>query len=207
MAWLALEPGSRQIFQRRPNSCGRLGAPGGAAWVPFQACGPAAPSVRWSPNFKMATDTKEQTRGICCHEAGHAVVAFWFNVPVEAAYVTFSEEKGWHGGTDTPHGSAGHLDYMDQVTILVAGKAAEDFFDCRAHETAWRDDLGQSAVLLDAKGIPEGEHWTRITEACERAQSILATHHDKVLNLIDLLAEDGRVERLEFLRLMNGETP
>jgi hypothetical protein len=134
-------------------------------------------------------------------------VAFSFNLPVLAVRVTFSEEKGWHGGTDTPKGSAYHLHYMDQVTILRAGKTAEEFFDCPAHQKAWLGDFGEISALLDRNGIRhERDLWLRIAEADERARAILQNHRDKALKLIDRLVECGRVDRPEFLRLMNGET-
>jgi ATP-dependent Zn protease len=153
----------------------------------------------------LATDTKilaDEKRGICCHEAGHAVVAASLNVPVTTVRVSYNTVRGWHGGTDYPEGSTDRLLYMDRVTILVAGKTAEKVFNCQAHEGAWRHDLGQIAVLLNANEILEDRHWTRITEACERARRILEDHRDKALELIDRLVECGRVERPEFLQLM-----
>ena len=74
-------------------------------------------------------------------------------------------------------------------------------------EQAWRHDLGKISELLNANEIPQEEHWSRITEACECARLILETHRDKALKLVDRLVECGRVERSEFLHLMNGETP
>ena len=131
-------------------------------------------------------------------------MAFSFEVPVVAVRVTFSEEKGWHGGTDRPEGAEDHLPYTDQVTILRAGKTAEEFFDCPAHEYAWCDDLGKIAVLLNANGVPEHEHWALINEARERARPILETYRDKALKVIDRLVECGRVEGSEFVRFPRG---
>jgi hypothetical protein len=108
----------------------------------------------------------------------------------------------WHGGTDT---RTDHLYYKDRVAILIAGRAAEEVFNCPAHETAWRLDLAQIGVLLNANGIPEGEHWALVTEACERSRAILESHRDKTLKLIDRLVERRRVERFEFLRLMTSQ--
>jgi hypothetical protein len=118
--------------------------------------------------------------------------------------VTFSEAKGWHGGTDLPLGSTDHLDVVDQLAIWTAGKDAEDVLKCPAHEMAWRADLGQIAALLGRKGIPEGQHWPLITEARERARAILVTNTETALRLTERLFECGRIERDEFLRLMQG---
>lgn len=151
--------------------------------------------------------TEKYPRGVCCHEAGHAVVAWSFKLPVVAVYVACSEAKGWYGGANVPAGSDAHLHFMDQVVILAAGKTGEKVLACPAHEPAWLDDLWKMHERLNANGISqEKERWSRITEACERARLILETHRDKALKLVDQLVECGRVERPEFLRLMNGET-
>jgi hypothetical protein len=153
------------------------------------------------------TTSEKLQRGLCCHEAGHAVVAFSFGVPLLAIWVTFTEKKGWHGGADRgPEGSVEHLHYMDQVTIFRAGKTAEMFFDCPAHERAWLRDFGEISALLNRNGIHEHELWSRISEADERARPILKAHREKALELIDRLVECECVEGPEFLRLMNGET-
>ena len=82
----------------------------------------------------------ETQRGLCCHEAGHAVVAWSFGVPVIAVYVSFSVTGGWQGGTKYYWRSRA-LHYMDRATSLAAGKAGEELFDCPAHYSAWLADL------------------------------------------------------------------
>ena len=57
----------------------------------------------------------ETQRGLCCHEAGHAVVAWSFGVPVIAVYVSFSVARGWQGGAKYYWRSRA-LHYMDRVT-------------------------------------------------------------------------------------------
>ena len=41
---------------------------------------------------------EQYPRGLCCHEAGHAIVAYSFNLQVESVYVRCEEAKGWYGG-------------------------------------------------------------------------------------------------------------
>ena len=149
--------------------------------------------------------TEKPPRGICCHEAAHAVVAWSFALPVEEIYVVFDDLKGWFGGTDISAGSDSKLSLNDQITNLAAGKTGEEVFACSAHEKSWLQDLGRVYKLLCGNNIPEEEHWSRIKVACDRASPILETHRHKVLKLIDRLAERGRVERSEFLQLMNRE--
>ena len=50
---------------------------------------------------------KRYPQAFCCHEAGHAVVAFSLGVRVVAVSVFFTEKEGWKGytkteGTDPP---------------------------------------------------------------------------------------------------------
>jgi hypothetical protein len=88
-------------------------------------------------------EDEQYQRGVCCHEAGHAVVLHSFGVPVEKLRVVYTKEKGWHGCTIA--GSAG--DVMHQAVILVAGKVAEEIFDCPAHENflAWGPSANRHA--------------------------------------------------------------
>jgi hypothetical protein len=148
--------------------------------------------------------TEKTQRGLCCHEAGHAVVAWSFGVRVVAVYVTFSVARGWHGGTDYIDGSALH--YIDQVTNLAAGRAGEEVFDCPAHYGAWLADLGEISALLNDKGISEDKHWLLVTEARDRARLILESYREGALKLVDRLVEAGLVGEAEFLRLMQSKS-
>jgi ATP-dependent Zn protease len=143
----------------------------------------------------------EKQRGLCCHEAGHAVVAWSFGVPVIAVYVTFSVARGWQGGTKYFWRSRA-LHYMDQATSLAAGRAGEELFDCPAHYSAWLVDLEEISVLLNDNGIPEDKHWLLVTEARDRARLILENYREGVRKLVDRLVEAGLIGEAEFLRLM-----
>ena len=145
----------------------------------------------------------EKHRGLCCHEVGHAVVAWSFGVRVVAVYVTFSVARGWHGGIDLIDGTA--LPYMDRITNLAAGKAGEEVFECAAHYGAWLADFGEISVLLNNNGIPEDKHWLLVTEARDRARLILKNYRERAVKLVDRLTEAGHVGEAEFLRLMQGE--
>lgn len=146
--------------------------------------------------------TEKPPRGICCHEAAHAVVAWSFALPVEEIYVVFDDLKGWYGGTNIAVGSDFELCLIDRITNLAAGKTGEEVLGCPAHEKAWLKDLGRIYELLRTNNIPEEEHWSQIELACDRARPILEIHRHKVLKVIDRLADCGRVPRSEFLRLM-----
>jgi hypothetical protein len=141
---------------------------------------------------------------VCCHEAGHAIVLHSFGLPVVAIQVLYTEEKDWHGRTNGA--PVDHLPVKDQVLNHAAGKAAEEFFECPAHERAWFKDFLEIASLLNRNGIPEDEIWPRIDEAKERARTILQRYRDKALKLTDRLVEHGLVDAADFDRLMDGGT-
>jgi len=144
----------------------------------------------------------ERQRGLCCHEAGHAVVTWSFGVPVIAVYVTFSVASGWQGGTRYIWRSR-PLHYMDQATGLAAGRTSEEVFACFAPYDSWLADLKEISVLLTNNDIPEEKHWLLVTEARDRARLILENYRERALKLVDRLAEAGPVGEAEFLRLMH----
>jgi hypothetical protein len=145
---------------------------------------------------------EERPLGICCHEAGHAIVAESVGIPIEAIHVTFTEEKGWYGYNESKESDC-HLPFTDRITILIAGKTAEEVFERPAHDKAWGDDAGKIALLLLNNEIPETEHCTQINNAKERARPILESQRQKVLDLTDWLFRHGNIYRSEFLRLMD----
>ena len=142
--------------------------------------------------------TEHRPRATCCHEAGHAVVAWSLKLPVTAIHI-INKETGWHGGT-----VAGKADDLrDQVMLLAAGRAAGSVFECPADERAWLWDFMEIASLLHRNGISaekERDRW--IDEADSRARRVLEAHRDKVHKLTDLLV-DGDVNRAAFEQLMN----
>ncbi len=144
-------------------------------------------------------------RGLCCHEAGHVIALWSFRIPVLAARVTPSDEKGRHGGTETPERSVDQLPYADRLTILSAGKAAEEFFDCPAYERAWLHDFGEIASLLNRNGIAPDELWPQIDEGKARARIILASHRKQGSKQIDHLFKHGELSSGEICTVMNDE--
>ena len=145
---------------------------------------------------------EQYPRGLCCHEAGHAIVAYSFNLQVESVYVRCEEAKGWYGGTKMS--SPKYLSISDQVVNRAAGKAAEELFNCPAHERAWLHDFGEISSLLNRSGLPADELRPRIDEGKERARAILEKYRDQALRLTNRLVECGRIDGIEFTRLMNS---
>jgi ATP-dependent Zn protease len=143
-------------------------------------------------------------RGTAYHEAGHAIVAFALDMRVVAVRVVFTEEKGWHGGTDTLERAADQLSWEDRITLRIAGKAAEELFDCPADPRASHHDLGEIASLLDRMGMSDKRE-AHIAAGKARARIILQQHRERALRLIGHLVEHGRIDEAEFERLMNDE--
>jgi hypothetical protein len=139
--------------------------------------------------------------GVCCHEAGHAVVAFSLGIRVVAVNVILTKEKGWHGKTVTE----GMPDlWKDQIVLRMAGKAAEEVFHCPADPTASFHDMLEVDSLLNRIGMSD-EREARIEQGKERARIILEGHREQALRLIAHLVEHGYVKEPEFLQLMYAE--
>jgi hypothetical protein len=81
---------------------------------------------QWNPR----NDTPRST---AYHEAGHAVVAFALGLLVGTIRVRADDA----GGT-TEIEPADHLTLIDQIALCHAGTAAEQLFDCRSHDWAFR---------------------------------------------------------------------
>ena len=126
---------------------------------------------------KRATKMAERyPQGFCCHEAGHAVVAFSLGVRVVAVSVFFTEKEGWKGYTKTE--GTDHLAWKDQIMLRVAGMAAEEFLDCPEDPRASLHDRGEIASLLDRMGMSE-EREARIAEGNAGARIILEEHREQ----------------------------
>jgi len=95
--------------------------------------------------------TERHPRGSAYHEAGHAVVAWALGLSVGTVRVD-------DAGGRTEMGPAHYLSLIEQVAICSAGSAAEEVFECSAHELASFDDHAKVSTLIKANGVPEEEH-------------------------------------------------
>jgi hypothetical protein len=90
------------------------------------------------------------SRPTSVHEAGHAVVAWSFGVPVGALWVDSDDASG---GAEI--GSAAHLTLADQIAIWLAGAVAQDVFKCLGHELSGFTDYVAIMELLEEHGVSE----------------------------------------------------
>jgi ATP-dependent Zn protease len=145
--------------------------------------------------------TERYSRGTAYHEAGHAVVAWSLGLPVGTIRVTVDDAGG---GAEI--GAADHLPLIEQVAVCSAGSAAEEVFECSAHELASFNDHVKVLNLIEANGVSEQEHGSALRdEGYNCARAYLESHRSQVIKLVDRLVECGSVDASEFLRLMNGQ--
>ena len=138
------------------------------------------------------------SRGTANHEAGHAVVAWFFDLPVRSVRVEAEDDSG-----STEIAGADQLPLTDHLAVLAAGYTAENIFNCWGPKQAASDDHGRIASILEHNGIdPEPRNGPREV-ADNRARSILQAHAQRVLRLVDGLVANGHVDGDEFLRLMD----
>jgi ATP-dependent Zn protease len=145
--------------------------------------------------------TEQYPRGTAYHEAGHAVVAWALGLPVRTIRVRIDDAGG---GIEI--GPADHLSLIEQVAVCSAGSAAEEVFECSAHELASFNDHVKVLKLIEANGVSEEEHGPALRDdGYNCARAYLETHKSKVVKLAERLVERGSVDAAEFLRLMNDE--
>ena len=64
---------------------------------------------------------------------------------------------------------------------------------------AWRE----FTACCQRTGVPDDRHRLVIADAMKKAFAMFALLHDKVLKLVALLVENGRIDRPEFAQLMD----
>jgi hypothetical protein len=138
-------------------------------------------------------------RPTAVHEAGHAVVAWSFGLTVAAVWVIADDASG---GTDIS--PIDHLSLPEQIAVCWGGTAAESVFDCESHEYAAFGDHERVMELLEAHGVSEEEHGPALrADGLSIATARLEVNKARVWILADRLVDVGRVDALEFLRLMD----
>ena len=79
--------------------------------------------LAYSQSLAVKTMSDKDLRRAAFHEAGHAVVARYFGLPV-GDHLEIADD----GSGKTKIGSADHLPLSDQITVRIAGVAAQDLF-------------------------------------------------------------------------------
>ena len=103
--------------------------------------------LAYSQSLAVKTMSDKDLRRAAFHEAGHAVVARYFGLPV-GDHLEIADD----GSGKTKIGSADHLPRIDQIAVRIAGVAAQDLFGFSRPE-AGRADYGKIIGLTKAKSL------------------------------------------------------
>jgi hypothetical protein len=143
--------------------------------------------------------TKRYPRGTAFHEAGRAVVAWSLGLGVRAVRIRDDDVS------DAAEIGCADLSLIEQIALCSAGIAAENAFECPADALAGARDRDKIYSLLKANEISEEEQGAALRgEGYNWARECLGTHMSEVIRLAERLAQRGRVDASEFLRLMQA---
>jgi hypothetical protein len=146
--------------------------------------------LKWDP------DDKERT---ALHEAGHAVVAWSFNLTVGCIHLDLNSQ----GGSAHIY-SAADLEASEQIARWLAGFEAEQAFKPPGRRYNAEIDAGEVRRILRENGTsidePEGKALRRRGRA--RAKRRLLKHGRKVRAVADHLVEHHYIDRVTFEALM-----
>jgi hypothetical protein len=88
---------------------------------------------------------------VAFHEAGHAVVAWLFGLPLVRIYLDLETEGG------AALSMAADSSLVQQIAVLYAGKVSEEIFRGPAVSRRSLEDRVNVHVLLEKNGTPEEE--------------------------------------------------
>jgi hypothetical protein len=137
---------------------------------------------------EQVVDRASNRRRIAFHEAGHAIAAWKLVVRVERILFRFDDDGGADDGGGFESGPRDHLNPIDQVAVVVAGRygaALSGIPVSDDHYSTRKDDA--DALQIAMRACPgDNEAGERIYRAGEeRAWAILHKHAD----LVALVAE------------------
>jgi hypothetical protein len=147
----------------------------------------------------MATTDLEKA---AYHEAGHAVVAWSFRVPVGGIYLDVQNESGH---IDAPSHKDMDIDIARRIAFCLAGLRAEDAFAPPGRPAKAAFDLGNVWEMLRENGTPkdtpEGKALRNKGRDCADKQ--LRKHSARVARVAKrLLQSPHEITREQFAQLM-----
>ena len=130
----------------------------------------------------------EDLRAVAFHEAGHAIVARDFNLAISEIEIGIDGDPT-SGATKTD--CTGHLSFIKQLALCIAGTMAQEMFNAHAHAGVGRGDALRMATLLD--GLPKAEQHLLRRAGYTRAHEILNFNKADVERLAQRLMRDRRI--------------
>ena len=132
--------------------------------------------------------TSDELRGAAFHEAGHAIVAREFGLPVGEIAIGIDGDRA-KGRTDI--GSAHHLPPIDQIALCIAGVLAQSLFDWQTHKFAGAGDYARVIELVD--GMTDANSLKLRHAAYARAREILERRAMEIERLAKQLLKHRRI--------------
>ena len=134
----------------------------------------------WRGGLEMSL-SDEDLRRAAFHEAG-AVVARFFGLPV-GDHLEIADD----GSGKTKIGSADHLPRIDQITVRIAGVAAQDLFGLPKPRAGYTD---QGKIIGLVEGLTKAKSLKLRNAAYARAREIIKNQKLEVEWLGELLIKE-----------------
>ena len=131
---------------------------------------------------KTKTMSDKDLRRAAFHEAGHAVVARFFGLPV-GDHLEIADD----GSGKTKIGPADHLPLIDQVAVRIAGVAAQDLFGLPKPRAGYTN---QGKIIGLVEGLTKAKSLKLRNTAYARAREIIKNQKLEVEWLGELLIKE-----------------
>lgn len=123
----------------------------------------------------------KQFKNVATHEAGHALVAYRYDLCLGRITIVPDREAGILGSSQSEGESGNGSTDRDQIVVLYAGRAAEYLFFPNDEQTGYEGDEERAAELLRFQ--PGGAE----QELREMTAEIVAANWREIRELADLL--------------------
>jgi hypothetical protein len=121
---------------------------------------------------------RNDLRGVAIHEAGHAIVARFFDLPVGTLSIDLANERAI-GKSEI--GCDEHLSTIERIAVRVAGVAAQNLFKCPTREWVGMSDYVRVGELVSNLGATRSLE-LRAT-GYQRAYDILRSRRHEALRV------------------------
>src|SRR5215475_11719196 len=120
--------------------------------------------------------------GVAVHEAGHAIVALHYGLPVVRVWINDNCDGGCEYSNNDEH-----LSLHARFVACLAGEAAERHFNVQPHPTAKLHDYG--SIITLTSDMTEDERRPFIDQARAYAAKIIARNAHEVARLAGMVAD------------------